>query len=39
MPDMVDRAAFEAWIAGYERAWRTPGTDALSELFTDIARD
>jgi ketosteroid isomerase-like protein len=37
MPDMVDRAAFEAWIAGYERAWRTPGTDALSELFADDA--
>jgi ketosteroid isomerase-like protein len=34
---MVDRAGFEAWIAGYERAWRTPGTDALRELFTDDA--
>jgi hypothetical protein len=21
------------WVAAYERAWRAPGTDALSELF------
>ena len=34
---MVDRTAFEAWISGYERAWRTPGTDTLRELFTDDA--
>lgn len=26
----------EAWVAGYERAWRTPGTAALADLF---ARD
>ena len=25
------------WIAAYERAWRTPGTDTLGELFTDDA--
>ncbi len=25
----------EEWIAGYERLWRTPGTDGLAELFTD----
>jgi SnoaL-like domain len=23
-----------AWIAAYERAWRTAGTDGLGELFT-----
>jgi SnoaL-like domain len=31
----LDRAAVETWIAGYERVWRTPGTDRLGELFTD----
>jgi SnoaL-like protein len=29
----VDRAGFADWIAAYERAWRTPGTDVLAELF------
>jgi ketosteroid isomerase-like protein len=34
----MDRSAVENWVAAYERAWRTPGTDALGELFTpDIA--
>jgi hypothetical protein len=23
-----------AWVQGYERAWRAPGTDQLAELFT-----
>ncbi|MDA3648426.1 nuclear transport factor 2 family protein [Saccharopolyspora indica] len=23
-----------AWVGEYERAWRTPGVDALAELFT-----
>jgi ketosteroid isomerase-like protein len=27
----------EAWVAGYERAWRTAGTDALRDLFTEDA--
>lgn len=30
-----ERAA--AWIAAYERAWRTPGTHVLTELFTEQA--
>jgi hypothetical protein len=30
----MDRAAVQQWVAGYERAWRTPGTEALSDLFT-----
>jgi ketosteroid isomerase-like protein len=34
---MLDRAQAEAWIAGYERAWRTAGTDALNGLFTEDA--
>lgn len=29
----MDRDAVRAWVAAYERAWRTPGTDALAELF------
>jgi ketosteroid isomerase-like protein len=31
---MPSRAEIEAWIEGYERAWRTAGTEALTELFT-----
>ena len=31
------RAELIDWIAGYERAWRSPGTDALAELFTEDA--
>jgi hypothetical protein len=30
----VDPSAVEDWIAGYERLWRTHGTDRLGELFT-----
>jgi hypothetical protein len=33
----VDRAQLTDWIAEYERAWRTPGTEALRELFTEEA--
>ena len=29
----MDRAELESWIERYERAWRAPGTDALTELF------
>ncbi len=31
----MDRDALRAWIAAYERLWRTPGTGGLSEIFTD----
>src|SRR5262245_61806024 len=34
---MVERAAVDAWIAAYERLWRTAGTDALTELFAEDA--
>ena len=34
---MVDRAHVTEWVEGYERAWRTAGTDALAALFTDDA--
>jgi len=33
----MERADVEAWIANYERAWRTAGIDPLDELFTDGA--
>jgi ketosteroid isomerase-like protein len=33
----MDRAQLTDWIAGYERAWRSPGTDALAGLFTEDA--
>ena len=33
----MDRAQLTDWIAAYERAWRTSGTDALAELFTEEA--
>jgi hypothetical protein len=33
----VGRDDFDRWIAAYERAWRTPGTERLAELFTESA--
>jgi hypothetical protein len=33
----MDRAELIDWIEGYERAWRTPGTETLAELFTEDA--
>jgi ketosteroid isomerase-like protein len=33
----VSRQSAAGWIAAYERAWRSPGTTALAELFTDDA--
>ena len=33
----VDREQVAAWLAGYERAWRAPGTAALAGLFTEDA--
>ena len=32
-----DDETLTAWVAGYEQAWRSPGTDLLAELFTDDA--
>jgi ketosteroid isomerase-like protein len=34
---VTDRTAVQRWVAGYELAWRTSGTDGLSALFTDDA--
>jgi SnoaL-like domain len=33
----MTRTDVEAWVAAYERVWRTPGTDLLGELFTEHA--
>jgi uncharacterized protein (TIGR02246 family) len=33
----IDRAQVAAWVAAYERAWRSEGTDALGELFAPDA--
>jgi hypothetical protein len=33
----MDRGDVARWINGYERAWRSPGTDQLQELFTPSA--
>ena len=33
----MDRAALAKWIDGYERAWRTSGTEPLAELFAPDA--
>ncbi len=37
MLDGMDTTAFVTWVAGYEAAWRAPGTDALAALFTSDA--
>jgi hypothetical protein len=33
----LNRTELQDWIAAYERAWRSPGTDDLGELFADGA--
>jgi hypothetical protein len=33
----MGRTAVEKWVADYERAWRTPGTGLLAELFAPEA--
>lgn len=30
----MDTAGFRRWIEGYERAWRSPGSARLAELFS-----
>ncbi len=32
---MTDRTEVSRWLAGYEAAWRSPGTERLAGLFTD----
>jgi ketosteroid isomerase-like protein len=31
---VTDRAVVGRWLAGYESAWRAPGTDQLTDLFS-----
>jgi hypothetical protein len=33
----MDRADLERWLAGYERLWRSAGTEGLGELFSTHA--
>jgi ketosteroid isomerase-like protein len=33
----MDHSRVAAWVAAYERAWRTAGTEPLCELFTGDA--
>jgi uncharacterized protein (TIGR02246 family) len=35
--DGMDHDAVRRWVERYEEVWRTPGTDAVRELFTDDA--
>ena len=37
MRQVIDRAWVGQWLAGYEAAWRAPGTEALAGLFTSDA--
>jgi SnoaL-like domain len=37
MKQVIDRATVSRWLAGYETAWRTPGTGGLTDLFTSDA--
>ena len=34
---LTDCAQVNRWLAGYEAAWRSPGTASLADLFTDDA--
>jgi ketosteroid isomerase-like protein len=34
---MTDRATVSRWLAAYEAAWRTPGTEGLADLFAGDA--
>ncbi|MDQ7903910.1 nuclear transport factor 2 family protein [Phytohabitans sp. ZYX-F-186] len=33
----MDRSDVLSWVDAYERAWHSPGTAALAEIFTDDA--
>jgi SnoaL-like domain len=37
MRQVIDRESVGRWLAGYEAAWRAPGTDGLAALFTSDA--
>jgi ketosteroid isomerase-like protein len=33
--DLVRHDDIRRWVAGYEKAWRSPGTASLAKLFTE----
>ncbi|NED97800.1 nuclear transport factor 2 family protein [Phytoactinopolyspora alkaliphila] len=33
----MDRTQLTRWVQAYERAWRSPGTEALASIFTEDA--
>ncbi|HEU4540950.1 MAG TPA: nuclear transport factor 2 family protein [Jiangellaceae bacterium] len=33
----MERDRVSEWVAAYERAWRTPGTEVLGAIFTESA--
>jgi ketosteroid isomerase-like protein len=35
---VTDGAMVSRWLAGYEAAWRAPGTEGLATIFADDAR-
>jgi ketosteroid isomerase-like protein len=37
MRQVTDRSAVSSWLAAYEAAWRTSGTEGLAQLFTEDA--
>jgi ketosteroid isomerase-like protein len=37
MKQVTDRVTVSRWPAGYEAAWRAPGTGSLASLFTGDA--
>ena len=37
MGQMTERSTVSRWLAGYEAAWRAPGTEGLAGLFTGDA--
>jgi ketosteroid isomerase-like protein len=37
MGQVTNRATVSSWLAGYEAAWRAPGTGGLAGLFTSDA--
>jgi ketosteroid isomerase-like protein len=37
MNQVTERDSVREWLAGYETAWRAPGTDGLASIFTEDA--
>ena len=37
MKQVTERDSVREWLAGYETAWRAPGTESLAGIFTEDA--